>query len=96
MYLISAEGYKNTCIHFLRVTKTNKIWVSMKNAQNGLGVKNISDLDLKEIYGIHKTKNLRNKQIRKYKMTEKNILEKYDNLSEDELSKISNKNVYVK
>ena len=46
VYLISAEGYKNTCIHFLRVTKTSEIWVSMKNAYNGLGVKNISDLDL--------------------------------------------------
>ena len=36
------------------------------------------------------------KQIRKYKMTEKEIFEKYANLSEDELSAKSNKNVYVK
>ena len=48
----------------------------------GLGVKNMSDLVLKEIYGIYKTKNLTNKQIRKYKMTEKEIFEKYTNLSE--------------
>ena len=50
------------------------------------------DLILKEIYGIYKTKNLRNKQIRKYKMTEKEIFE----IRKDELSEKSNKNVYVK
>ena len=37
-----------------------------------------------------------NKQIQKYKMTEREIFEKYDNLSEDELNTKSNKNVYVK
>ena len=68
----------------------------MKNAHNGLSVKNISDLILKEIYGICDTKNLRKKQIRKYKMTEGEMFEKYANLSEDELSEKSNKNVYVK
>ena len=36
------------------------------------------------------------KQIKKYKMTERDIFEKYANLSEDELSEKSNKNVYVK
>ena len=68
----------------------------MKNVHNGLGVKNIFDLILKEIYGLYKTKNLTKKQIRKYKMTEREIFEKYDNLSEDELSEKSNKNAYVK
>ena len=58
----------------------------MKNVHNGLGVKNISALVLKEIYDIYKTKNLTNKEIRKYKMTEKEIFDKYANLSEDELS----------
>ena len=58
MYLISAEGYKNTGVHFLRVIKTGEVWVSMKNVHDGLGVKNISDLVLNEIYGIYKTKNL--------------------------------------
>ena len=67
-----------------------------ENIHNGLGVKNISDLISKEIYGIYKTKNLTKEQIRKYKMTEREIFEKYNNLSEDELSEKSNKNVYVK
>ena len=96
MYLISAEGYKNAGVHFLRVRKTGEIWPSLKNVHKGFGVKNMSDLILKEIYGIYGTKILTNKQIQKYKMTEREIFEKYDNLSEDELNTKSNKNVYVK
>ena len=45
----------------------------MKNVHNGLGVKNMYDLILKEIYGIYKTKILTKKQIRKYKRTEREI-----------------------
>ena len=56
----------------------------------------MSDLVLKEIYDIYKTTNLTNKQIQKYKMNGKEIFEKYVNLSEDEWSEKSNKNVYVK
>ena len=43
----------------------------MKIVQEGLGVQNISDLVLKEIYGISQTKNPTKDQIRKYKMTER-------------------------
>ena len=68
----------------------------MKNVHKGLGVKNMSDLILKEIYSIYETKNLTKEQIRKYKMTERGIFEIYDNLTEDELSNKSNNNVYVK
>ena len=96
MYLISAEGYKNDGAHFLRVRKTGEIWSSMKDVHKGLGVKNMSDLILKEIYGIYETKNLTNKQIQKYKMTEREIFEKYDNLSKDELSTKTSKNVDIK
>ena len=56
----------------------------------------MSDLILKEIYNIYDTKNLTNKQIQKYKMTEKEIFEKYDNLSKDELNAKANKSVYIK
>ena len=56
----------------------------------------MSDPILKEIYGKYETKNLTKEQIKRYKMTERDIFEKYDHLSEDELSKKSNKNVYVK
>ena len=97
MYLISAEGYKNAGVHILITRGTGEIWVSMKNVHNGLGDKNISDLVLiKQNKTIYKTKNLTNKQIQKYKMTEREIFEKYDNLSKDELTAKTNKNVYVK
>ena len=58
MYLISKEGYKNANAHCLEITKTGRLWVSMKNVHNGLGVKNMSDLVLKEIYDRYGTKNL--------------------------------------
>ena len=58
MYLISAEGYKNEGVRFLRVRETGEIWASMKNVNNGLSVKNISDVILKEIYGIYETKQI--------------------------------------
>ena len=50
----------------------------MKDIQNGLGVQNIYDLVLEEIYGIYKTKSLTNKQIKRYKMTKREIFEKFD------------------
>ena len=37
----------------------------MKNTEDSLGVQNISDLVLKEIYSIYKTKNLMKEQIKK-------------------------------
>ena len=56
----------------------------------------MSDLVLKEIYGIFETKNPTKEQIQKYKMTERKFFEKYTNLSEDKLNTKSSKNVYVK
>ena len=50
MYLISAEGYKNANVEFLTIKTTSEIWVSMKNIGSGMGVKNISNLVLKELY----------------------------------------------
>ena len=41
----------------------------MKDVGSGMGVKNISDLVLKEIYGICETKNLAKKQVNEHKMT---------------------------
>ena len=73
-----------------------KIWPSIKDVGNGLGVKNISDVVIKEIYGIYGAKNLTKEEIKNYKMTEREIYEKFDNLREDELNTKSNKNVFVK
>ena len=57
MHLISAEGYKNANVEFFTIKKTSKIWVNMKDVGSGMDIKNISDLVLKEIYGIWETKN---------------------------------------
>ena len=57
MYVISAEGYKNAKVDFLIMKTTSEVWVSMKEIRSCIGVKNISDLVLKEIYGICETKN---------------------------------------
>ena len=63
----------------------------MKDVHNGLAVKNMSDLVLKEIYGKCERKNLTDNEIKKYKITEREIYEKYDNLSENEPNEKSNK-----
>ena len=40
MYLISAEGYKNVNVGFLTIkTISEEIWVNMKDAGSGMGVK---------------------------------------------------------
>ena len=49
------------------------------------------DLTLKEIYGRYGTKKPTNKQIRRYKMTEREGFEKYDNLDGNDLNTKSNK-----
>ena len=91
MNLISAEGYKNAKVHFLKIREIGEIWLSIKDVGDGLGVKNISDLVLKEIYGIYEKRKLTKEEIKCYKMTEKEISKKFDNLNTK-----SNKNVYVK
>ena len=45
----------------------------MKDVEDGLGVQNISDLVLREMYGIYRAENLTKEQIKKYKMTERNF-----------------------
>ena len=96
MNLISAEGYKNAGVHCLKIRKTDELWVGMKDVGVGLGVKSISDLVLKEICGIYEKKELTKEETKCCKMTEREIYEKYDHLSEDELNTKNNKNVFVK
>ena len=57
----------------MTIKKTSEIWVNMKDVGSGMGVKNISDLVLKEIYGICVKKNLAKKQVNEYKMTKREI-----------------------
>ena len=67
MHLISAEGYKNAKVDIEIVRETGEIWVSMKDVGNSIGVKNISDLVLKEIYGFVKQKILQRSKLKNIK-----------------------------
>ena len=91
MYLISAEGYKNGNVTFLTIQTTSEIWVSTKDVGIGLGVKNISDLVLKEICGICETKNLSKEHANEYKMTKRQIYKTFSNLRQEKLNTINNK-----
>ena len=96
MYLISAEGYKNANVDFFTIKATSSIWVGMKDVGSGMGVKNISDLVLKEIYGIRGIKNPTKEQVNEYKMTKREIYKKFTNLSKKELNTKNNKNPYAR
>ena len=74
MNLLSAEGYKNANCEFLTIKATSEILVSMKDVGIGIDVKNISDLVLREIYGICETKNPTKEQVNEYKMTKREII----------------------
>ena len=95
MYLISAEGYKNAKVDFLTIKTTGEIWVSIKDVGSGMGVKKISYLILKEIYGICETKDptkkskLMNIKWQKEKFIKTNLSEKEQNTKND-------KNPYVR
>ena len=67
---ISVEGYKNAKVHTIQVK--NDFWISIKDVGNGLGVKNISDLVLKEMQG-HYEKNITKEKTKCFKMTERKI-----------------------
>ena len=96
MNLISAKGYKNANVKFLKIRETNELWIGIKDVGNGLGVKNISYLDLKKIYGIYEKIKLTKEETECFKITEREIFKKFDNLDEDELNAKSNKSIYVK
>ena len=96
MYLILAEGYKNANVEFLTIKPTNEIRVSTEDFGSGIGVKNISDLALKEIHGICKTKNPTKQQVNEYNITKGKIYKKFTNLSKKQSNTKNNKNPYAK
>ena len=56
MYLISTKGYEKAGVQLLT---EKEIGIVMKNVQNSLCVQSMTDLVLKEIYGIIEQKTLR-------------------------------------
>ena len=73
---INAKNYINAGVHVLEVTNRPFFGVRMCDLQNGIGVKNMSDLARKKIQGIFETKNPTEEQIRKYKRVAKKVKKK--------------------
>ena len=57
-----ADNYADSRVHTITVKNEELFWVKMIDVQNGLGLKNISDLLRKEMYGIFETKNITKEQ----------------------------------
>ena len=95
MDLISVEGYKNANVICLK-NKNGDLRVIMKNVKDGLGVKNMSDLILKEIYCAHGKKELTKEEIKCYKMTEREFFKTFYGYEEDSLNTKSNKTIFIK
>ena len=96
IYLISAKEYKNEKIDFLAITRASEIWVSIKDVRSGMGAKSISDLVLKEIYGICETKNPIKEQVNENKITKREIYKKFTKLSKKKLNTENNKTPYFR
>ena len=62
MSLISAKRYENAGVSHIIIKKTNELWIGMKDVGDGLDIKNISDLVLKEMHGIYEKKKRINKR----------------------------------
>ena len=95
MSLISIEGFENANIICLK-SKNGDLCVIMKGVKDGLGVKTMSDLVLKEICGAHGKKNLTKEEIKCYKMTETEFFKTFYDYDEDSLNTKSNKTIFVK
>ena len=68
----------------------------MKIFHDGLDIKNMSNLVFKEIYGKDERKNLIDNEIKKYKMTEREVSKKYEIIVlffENEMNSKNNKEV---
>ena len=70
MVVITVENYLNAIVHTITVKNKELFWVKIVDVEDGLGVKNISDLVRKEIQGIYETKCPTKEQIKKYKRSE--------------------------
>ena len=78
MVVITIESYKNGEVHTITVKNKELFWVKLIDVQNGLGIKNMSDLVRRKICGIFEkndlTENEKNKYIRsEYEITKKPI-----------------------
>ena len=67
MVFITAEVYKNAEVHTITVKNKDYFWVKMKDIQDGLGIKNMSDRIRQKMCGNFETKKLTKEQKRQHK-----------------------------
>ena len=53
---ITVKNYTDAKVCFIKISNKKLFWIKMNNIQNGLGVKNMTDLRRKEIHGILRLK----------------------------------------
>ena len=78
MVFITIKSYKNAGVNVIKDNK-DYFWVKMKNVANGLDIKNISDLLIKEMQGIFEMKKLTKEQKIKYIRSKFEIIKEFAN-----------------
>ena len=68
----------------------------MKDVGSDMGVTSISELGLKEIYGICGTENPSEEQVNEYKWQNEKFIKKFTNLSQEKLNTKNNKKSYAR
>ena len=63
--VITIENCTNAKVHIIKVENRELFWIKMIDIQNGLGLKNMTDLVRKEIHGIFETNNPTEEQVKK-------------------------------
>ena len=76
MVVITVEAYKNAKINTITAGDRKLFWVKMIDVQDGLGLRNMSDVVRREMCGISETKELAEKQKQKYIKSEHQITKK--------------------
>ena len=67
MVIITVKNCLNARVHIVTVGNRKLFWIKMIHIQNGLGLKNMSDLVRKEIHDTFNTNNPKKEQVKKYK-----------------------------
>ena len=66
MVVITIENCTNAKVHTITVGNRKLFWTKMIDIENGLGLKNISDIVRKEIHDIFETNNPTEEQVKEY------------------------------
>ena len=73
MVVNTVENYSNAGVKTITIKNEKLFWVKISDVENGLGIKNISDLLRKKMCGIFETKSLTEEQKRKFIRARKEI-----------------------